>query len=148
MNLWLIFLLIPSLAIAGELRINFTEGHFYDQYRHSTYIEHGRYVHIDDHWDSSDSEGLPRAYIPKFYSVELSPYQESELIERLRELGVAAWETSYPEDTEGLLCHGLGFWLYIDHPSLRVNTRGSCEQPPNYDEVVELIYGIHEHLLY
>ena len=140
----IILLLFSISAAADGLLVNFQEGHFFEAYRHQTYIKSGLYIHIDDHYkyDEEADEIIPQ--VPEIYSVQLTESEEANLVAELISLGVADWKPKYPENEPGLICDGLGFSLYIKHESLKAYTRGGCRFPPKYNEVVELFTSIHQ----
>jgi hypothetical protein len=140
----LLIFLASFSAHADGLLVNFGEVHFNQSYKHQTYIKSGEYVHIDEHYkfDETGQDVIP--FVPDFYSVKLTESQEANLIADLIAFGVDKWEKRYPENMDNLLCHGLGFSLYIKHEALNIRTVGACNYPPNYKQVVELFTNIHQ----
>lgn len=135
---------LASVTQAEGLLVNFGEGNLNLNYRHQTYIQNGKYVHIDDHfkWDETGENVVP--HMPNIYSVSLSSARQNELVAKLIELGVDDWKSSSPGDSADILCHGLGYELYIKSESLNVQSSGSCQLPNNYQEVVNVFKSIHE----
>ena len=140
----IILFMVSVSASAEGLLVNFDEGHFLQAYRHQTYIKSGLYIHIDDHYKHDEKTGDVIPQVPEIYSIQLSEYQEANLVAELIELGVKEWKPMYPENEPDLICDGLGFSLYIKHENLNIFTRGGCRFPPNYKEVVELFSNIHQ----
>ncbi|WP_051412855.1 hypothetical protein [Shewanella colwelliana] len=144
-RLLILFLGFCTMLIsAEEFSLSHTEANFRGMYRHQTYIKQGSFVHIDDHY-KVDNTGLNvTPYIPEFVTAQVTHEQQEYLIKQLISLGVHKWKIQYPESTEGLICDGHTFQLFIKSSNLTVNTRGICEKPQNYKEVVSLLESIYK----
>lgn len=132
---------LTSSAIADNLELRFEESHHLKSYRYQTFIKDGVYVQMNAQWDA-DSYGY--STVPDIYTLKLDDSQQSDLIDKLLEVGVADWEREYPS-SEGVPAVCEKFFMFrIKSERLDVFSTGACQYPPGYDAMVKILNAINK----